>query len=146
GRRPQRGGQSIMARSRPSPEQHVDRARAARNLFVRGAAGVLTAAAVLASSGVVAEQGSLGAPAADAACLSSTAAIVTAAETIDAVSFRLLDGRIVRLAAVAQPSSPKAEFDHAGRAALARLVDGQSLRLVPAAPGADRYGRLLAQI
>jgi micrococcal nuclease len=64
---------------------------------------------------------------------------------------RLSDGRIVRLAGIRIPAA-EVEQDGApaiagqARAELIRLLDGQTIRLAPAAAAHDRYGRLVAHL
>jgi len=67
------------------------------------------------------------------------------ASVIDGRSFRLTDGREVRLAGIETPAV--AAEDQAGlaaKAALEALALLRSVSLQPAAPGPDRYGRLVA--
>jgi hypothetical protein len=55
---------------------------------------------------------------------------------------RLRDCRVIKLAGLDVPDAVAPD----ARAALARLVEGASLRFVPVLPRPDRYGRLLAAV
>jgi endonuclease YncB( thermonuclease family) len=61
---------------------------------------------------------------------------------VDGRSFRLGDGREIRLAAMEIPSDDVSA--PAAQAALATLLAGQTVTLRQAAPAPDRYGRILA--
>jgi endonuclease YncB( thermonuclease family) len=76
-------------------------------------------------------------------CGSQAASVGQVASIVDGRSFRLDDGREIRLAAVEVPSddSPAART---AQAALAALLAGQAFALRPAAAAPDRYGRILA--
>jgi micrococcal nuclease len=60
----------------------------------------------------------------------------------------MADGQVVRLASVRLPGSPEPAGAPAAaaRAALARLVSGQTVRLGTQEPAPDRYGALVAQL
>jgi endonuclease YncB( thermonuclease family) len=69
----------------------------------------------------------------------------------DARTFRLEDGREVRLAGVEAPGAsaagdPQAASAVAARAALRDLIDGQTVTLRRLGGDADRYGRVLAHV
>ena len=66
------------------------------------------------------------------------------ASIVDGRSFRLGDGREVRLAAVEVPSDD--ESARAAQAAMAALLAAQTVTLRTAAPAPDRYGRILAYV
>jgi endonuclease YncB( thermonuclease family) len=73
------------------------------------------------------------------------------AEVLAGDLLRLADGRAVRLAGIRVPAEETGEpsaqrFAEQARAALRRLLDGQSVTLDPAEAPYDRYGRLVAQV
>ena len=74
--------------------------------------------------------------------------IVEASGARDGATFRLSDGREVRLAGVVAANNLDGDPDAAKRAtaALDRLVAGKRIFLYSAPGGADRYGRLIAQV
>jgi len=86
------------------------------------------------------------------ACRLEAAGSAKVAAVLDGRSFRLADGREIRLAGIEVPFAPavgetgaRAEAGRAARAALASLIDGQTVDLQHNGATADRYGRLLAQ-
>jgi len=85
------------------------------------------------------------------ACRLEVAGSAKVASVLDGRSFRLADGREIRLAGIEVPFAPtvgetgaRAEAGRAARAALASLIDGQTVELRQNGTTADRYGRLLA--
>ncbi|HJS30862.1 MAG TPA: thermonuclease family protein [Alphaproteobacteria bacterium] len=85
--------------------------------------------------------------AANAACPAEAPAPLVA-QVIDGDTLDLADGRTVRLAGIMAPKTPQASptFADAATRALARLIEGQPLRLAPTGAGIDRHGRLLAHV
>jgi len=74
-----------------------------------------------------------------------------AARTLSATEFATSDGRTVRLAGVEGPEPPSSSSARPtlatqAQAALAELVQGQSLTLHPVQSAPDRWGRLVAQV
>ncbi len=87
------------------------------------------------------------------ACGGATIATGDVARVIDGKSFVLSDGREARLAAIeappasaTDPNEEHAGVGHAAKTALEGLLIGQSVVLKSAGTGADRYGRLVAQV
>jgi hypothetical protein len=75
----------------------------------------------------------------ETACVSGEFGRFDAAAATDGRSFRLADGREVRLAGIEVPSSSATQL------ALEKMLAGETVVLRPAEPPVDRYGRLLAQ-
>jgi endonuclease YncB( thermonuclease family) len=98
---------------------------------------ILVLAATLSMSGLCAAQG--------APCPLETIGTVTPAAVIDGRTFRLEDGRTVRLAAV-EPPAPDTASGAAAKLALQKLLAGNSVLLKWQAAATDRYGHLLAQV
>jgi hypothetical protein len=73
------------------------------------------------------------------ACVSGEFGRFDAAAATDGRSFRLADGREVRLAGIEVPSGPAAQR------ALDRILASEKVVLRPVEPPVDRYGRLLVQ-
>lgn len=69
----------------------------------------------------------------------------TAKTVIDGDTFVLTSGKTVRIVMIDTPEEGQPYCDSA-RAALADLVEGQAVRLVPIGRDEDRYGRLLAEV
>jgi endonuclease YncB( thermonuclease family) len=78
-------------------------------------------------------------------CVLQTLAMATAGDVIDGRTFRLDDGREVRLAAIETPA-PDTTPGPAAKLVLEKLVAGHSVLLKHKAPATDRYGHLLAQV
>jgi endonuclease YncB( thermonuclease family) len=79
------------------------------------------------------------------ACTLQTFATAHSAAVIDGRTFRLDDGRAVRLAAV-EPPAPDTAPGSAAKLALEKLLAGNSVLLKRQAAATDRYGHLLAQV
>jgi endonuclease YncB( thermonuclease family) len=75
------------------------------------------------------------------------------AEAVDAITLRLADGRLLRLAALRRPlppigaegeaAAPFAALAEQGRSRLSALAAGREITVYPAVPAIDRYGRQL---
>jgi endonuclease YncB( thermonuclease family) len=98
---------------------------------------ILVLAATLSMSGLCAAQG--------APCPLETIGTVTPAAVIDGRTFRLEDGRAVRLAAV-EPPAPDTAPGSAAKFALEKLLAGNGVLLKRHAAPTDRYGHLVAQV
>ncbi len=75
----------------------------------------------------------------------------TAGEAVDGRTFRLDDGREVRLAAIESPAiprdgDPRAAAGTAARTALHTLLSGRPVELRRLGPDSDRYGRIVAHV
>jgi endonuclease YncB( thermonuclease family) len=66
------------------------------------------------------------------------------ARVVDGRSFVLDDGREIRLAAIEVPPAADSPPGEAARAALAAMLEGETIEIRSAATGPDRYGRALA--
>src|SRR5581483_10971848 len=77
-------------------------------------------------------------------CTLEIFAAAPAAGVIDARTFRIEDGREVRLAAI-EPPAPDGAAGSAAKTALEKLLAGNKVVLKLAAPATDRYGHLVAQ-
>jgi endonuclease YncB( thermonuclease family) len=77
-------------------------------------------------------------------CGAETMPAGRANHVIDGRSFMLDDGREIRLAALAAPPADTSAAGPAARAALARLLTGETVTLRRATVAPDRYGRVVA--
>jgi endonuclease YncB( thermonuclease family) len=78
---------------------------------------------------------------------------VAVAEAVDAITLRLADGRLLRLAGLRRPlppigaegaaAAPFAAWAEQGRSRLSALAAGREMTVHPAVPAVDRYGRQL---
>ena len=109
-----------------------------------GGWGPLMIAGLLAGSALPAAAEDRASSPPGSACRLSLIGTGKVATILDGRDFTLDDGREVRLAAVEVPT--RGPPGAAAKAALERLVAGQTVELRQPAPAADRYGRILAQV
>jgi endonuclease YncB( thermonuclease family) len=109
-----------------------------------GGWGPLMMAGLLAGSALAAAAEDTSSPLPGSACRLSLIGTGKVATILDGRDFALDDGREVRVAAVEVPT--RGRPGAAAKAALERLLAGQTVELRQPAPAADRYGRILAQV